>query len=93
MTGGNRLAERTVENRRQCPTRVQGAHSLIAHWITPAVCLDRQRRNYHKCFSCEYRGMAAEASLPPALRGTPPRSAPVAVPVRKAKSKKATKAG
>lgn len=86
------MAERTVENRRQCPTRPDGAHSLIAHWITPAVCLDRQRHNYHKCFTCQYRGLAAGAVLPAASR-IEPASTPAAVPVRKAKSKKVSKTG
>jgi hypothetical protein len=75
-----------------CPTRTDGAHALIAHWITAAVCLERQRANYHKCFACQYRGLAAGAALPAAPRATPPLPAPVAVPVRRAKSKKTTKA-
>jgi hypothetical protein len=54
-----------ADDRRLCPTRSNGAHSLIAHWITPATCLERQRRNYHKCFSCEYRGLSAQAVLTP----------------------------
>jgi hypothetical protein len=86
------LAEGTVENRRQCPTRTDGVHSLIAHWITPAVCLDRQRHNYHKCFACRYRGLAAGAVLTAAARAPMPASMPVPVPVRKATSKKASKA-
>lgn len=81
------MAERTAENRRQCPTRESGAHSLIAHWITPAVCLERQRRNYHKCYACQYRGLAADVVLAP-VPGDEPSSTPPAVPVRKATSKK-----
>jgi len=41
-------------DRRQCPTRLDGADTLIAHWITDGVCSDRQHRNYHKCFGCSY---------------------------------------
>ena len=52
--------------RRLCPTRTNGANSLIAHWITPDVCLTRQRTGYHKCFACAYRGLAAGAVLPDA---------------------------
>ncbi len=85
------MAERTLENRRQCPTRTDGAHPLIAHWITPAVCLQRQRQLYHKCFACEYRGLAADKVLPSALK-TVPASIPAVVPVRKATSKKPAKA-
>jgi hypothetical protein len=81
------LVERT-EDRRLCPTRSSGAHSLIAHWITPGTCLERQRRNYHKSFSCSYRGLGAEAVLPPPAPPPPPASMPVVVPVRKATSKK-----
>lgn len=85
------MAERTVENRRQCPTRTDGVHSLIAHWITPAVCLDRQRHNYHKCFACQYRGLGADAKLAGPLRASTPETTPRAVPVRKATSKKPAK--
>jgi hypothetical protein len=58
------LAEPTADDRRLCPTRASGAHSLIAHWITPSTCLERQRRNYHKCFTCQYRGLSASTILP-----------------------------
>lgn len=64
---GNRgvfLAEAPADDRRLCPTRTSGAHSLIAHWITPATCLERQRRSYHKCFTCQYQGLSASAVLP-----------------------------
>jgi len=44
---------------RQCPTRASGAAPLIAHWIAPGSCLERQRRNYHKCFTCAFRGLSA----------------------------------
>lgn len=71
-TEGFRLAERSADDRRLCPTRTSGAHSLIAHWITPATCLERQRRGYHKCFSCSYLGLSVDATLPP-----PPKPAPV----------------
>jgi len=84
------LTERTAENRRQCPTRSDGTHTLIAHWITAAVCLERQRQHYHKCPSCQYRGLPASAVLPRAPAPVPV-STPVAVPVRKAKSKRASK--
>jgi hypothetical protein len=57
------LAEAPADDRRLCPTRTSGAHSLIAHWITPATCLERQRRSYHKCFTCQYRGLSASAVI------------------------------
>lgn len=69
------MAERSADDRRLCPTRTSGAHSLIAHWITPATCLERQQRSYHKCFTCQYQGLSAEATLPP-----PPKPAPLPKP-------------
>lgn len=55
-----------ASQRRLCPNRSSGAHSLIAHWITPDTCLTRQRQGYHKCFTCAYRGLPAGAVLPDA---------------------------
>ncbi len=48
-----------TETSRQCPTRVDGADSLIAHEIAPATCQERQRRHYHKCYTCEHRNAVA----------------------------------
>jgi hypothetical protein len=65
---------------RQCPTRSNGTHSLIAHWITPSACVERQRRNYHKCFTCRYQGLNASAVLSPLAKPVPlPRLAPAAM--------------
>jgi len=73
------LSETSADDRRLCPTRTSGAHSLIAHWITPATCLERQRRSYHKCFTCRYQGLSAEATLPPIPKPAPlPKRAPAA---------------
>lgn len=62
MSEGNGAA------RRLCPTRPDGAHAFITHWISPDVCFSRQRSHFHKCYSCEYRGLAAHVILP-----APPR--------------------
>lgn len=71
------VPEPTVENRRLCPTRTNGAHPLIAHWITPDVCLGLQRKGFHKCFTCAYRGLAASAVLADApTRIIEPRAEP-----------------
>ena len=78
-----------TDPRRLCPTRASGAHSLIAHWITPGICLERQRRNFHKCPSCQYRGLGAEAVLPQPSRPPPPELPVSAEPVRRARSKAA----
>ena len=37
-----------------CPTRIDGAPVLFAHKVNQAQCQDRQRGQYHKCFSCAY---------------------------------------
>ena len=78
-----------LEDRRLCPTREDGADPLIAHLIPRATCQERQRRHYHKCFTCVYRNgaegkgkaMAAEATIArrlPALEVAPvPEPAPV----------------
>ena len=49
----------TPADRRQCPTRPSGPIPLIAHWITLGTCAERQRRQYHKCFTCSFRGKGA----------------------------------
>lgn len=61
---------------RQCPTRADGVVPLIAHWILPATCLERQRKNYHKCFLCLYRGKGAEVRLPVPSVPPPERTLP-----------------
>lgn len=35
-----------------CPTRIDGAPVLFAHKVSQAQCQDRQRGQYHKCFTC-----------------------------------------
>ena len=50
---------------RPCPTRTSGPPPLIVQLITPATCLERQRRQYHKCFTCAYRGVGAAQVKPP----------------------------
>lgn len=80
------MPEPTADVRRLCPTRASGAHSLIAHWIAPSTCLARQRANYHKCPTCQYRGLGAEARLSQPVKPPPPELP--AEPVRRARSKK-----
>jgi hypothetical protein len=41
-----------VRERRLCPTPKDGGHALIAHLISLETCQERQRRMYHKCYSC-----------------------------------------
>lgn len=47
------MAEPT-SNLQLCPTRVDGAPVLFAHKVTQGQCQDRQRGQYHKCFTCAY---------------------------------------
>ena len=59
---------------RTCPTRVDGAAVLIAHKVTSATCLERQRGGYHKCFTCAYNhAYVAQHGLPvePAVADLP----------------------
>ena len=54
---------------RQCPTRPDGAEVLIEHRINGGTCQSRQRKHFHKCYSCVHRNSAAEVrgtvTLPP----------------------------
>jgi hypothetical protein len=88
-TKGNNVPEPTADAHRLCPTRASGAHSLIAHWIAPHACLERQQRNYHKCPACQYRGLPADALLPQPPKPPPPELPVSAAPVRRARSKAA----
>jgi hypothetical protein len=54
-------------NLRSCPTRADGLEVLIAHSISTEICQERQRRLYHKCFTCALRGRAVAEP-----RGLPP---------------------
>ena len=63
----------------QCPTRTDGGEVLICHQIDRASCQGRQRRNYHKCFTCAHRNDAGKpptlmASILPPLHEVPLRS-------------------
>ncbi len=66
-----------TEPTRQCPTRTDGADSLIAHEIAPGTCQERQRKHYHKCYTCAHRNAAevngrAGAKAAPILEKVPP---------------------
>ena len=85
------MAETPAE-RRQCPTRPSGPVPLIAHWITLGTCAERQRRLYHKCFTCSYRGKGANetpvVALPHLRNGTSlvPKNGARVLPIRDASS-------
>jgi len=40
-----------------CPTRIDGAPVLFAHKVSAGQCQDRQRGQYHKCFTCAYNNL------------------------------------
>jgi len=42
------------DEKRVCPTRVDGADALFAHKVTADKCHDRQRARYHKCYACVF---------------------------------------
>jgi hypothetical protein len=44
---------------RLCPTRIDGAQTLVAHTITQAICQARQREHYHKCPACRHSNARA----------------------------------
>jgi hypothetical protein len=52
-----------------CPTRIDRAAVLFAHKVTQAQCQDRQRGQYHKCFTCAYNNAYVS------LHGKPARDA------------------
>lgn len=52
-------AEATVKvEDRACPTRIDGAIPLIQGRVTPSQCQAKQRRMYHKCFTCAHANRA-----------------------------------
>ena len=53
---------------------------MIEHRIAPSTCQERQRKHYHKCFTCVHRnagrgGSAGSAVLPPVKRVARPEEA------------------
>lgn len=60
-----------------CPTRIDRAAVLFAHKVTPTQCQDRQRGQYHKCFTCAYNNayvaLNGKPVPSPAAAPNPPR--------------------
>ena len=54
-----------------CPTRIDGAPALFAHRVSNGQCQDRQRGQYHKCFTCAWNLAWVRA------HGAPPPASPV----------------
>jgi hypothetical protein len=59
----------TSQNLQLCPTRVDGAPVLFAHKVTQGQCQDRQRGQYHKCFTCIYNNARAARNGEPVAVG------------------------
>lgn len=79
---------------RQCPTRPAGAEVLIEHRIHSVTCQERQRKLYHKCFSCVHRNAAhvpGTGGLPPIERAPKVESEEAAPAKPAAKAAKAAK--
>jgi hypothetical protein len=50
-----------------CPTRIDAQPQLFAHKVTRGQCQDRQRGQYHKCFSCAYNNAYVQKHGEPVL--------------------------
>jgi len=54
-----------------CPTRIDGHTVLFAHKVTQGQCQDRQRGQYHKCWTCVHNnalaGKNGHAALKPVV--------------------------
>ena len=51
-----------------CPTRIDRATALFAHKVSQAQCQDRQRGQYHKCFTCTYNNAYVSKHGAPVLK-------------------------
>ena len=56
-----------------CPTRIDQATVLFAHKVTRAQCQDRQRGQYHKCFTCAYNNAYVNTHGTPAALTPAPK--------------------
>ena len=67
------------QNLRTCPTRIDGTPMLFAHKVDTPKCQERQRKGYHKCFTCAYNNAYVDKhGMPPAV----PETAEVAETVK-----------
>jgi len=68
--------ENPPQGMRTCPTPTNGRNVLFAHTIDASECHARQRRLYHKCFTCVYQhgrsSLAPEGSGSNAAAGAAP---------------------
>jgi hypothetical protein len=59
-----------------CPTRIDGSPVMFAHKVDRARCQDRQRRRYHKCFTCAWNNGYVAAHGEPTPGSEPVRTDP-----------------
>lgn len=64
-----------------CPTRVDGAPVLFAHKVSQSQCQDRQRGQYHKCFTCVHNNAYVAKYGKPAVEAPKAGDAPKKVQV------------
>lgn len=76
----------TVQERsdsmKTCPTRIDETQVLFAHTIDQTTCQGRQRKHYHKCFTCVHNN--AHQGLPLATPKAPTLETPSKRPARNA---------
>ncbi|MFN0006792.1 MAG: hypothetical protein ACKVXR_02700 [Planctomycetota bacterium] len=53
-----------------CPTRIDRTPVLFAHKVSNGQCQDRQRGQYHKCFTCAWNNSWVAARGAPAETGS-----------------------
>ena len=63
---------------RFCPTRTDDRPVLFAHRLSVKQCQDRQRGQYHKCFTCVHNNawVATKGKTPRAAEAAPADSSP-----------------
>lgn len=57
-----------------CPTRIDGQPLLFAHKVTRGQCQDRQRGQYHKCFTCAFNNAYVQKHGEPTLEAPAERT-------------------
>lgn len=63
---------------RICPTRIDASPVLFAHKVDRERCQDRQRKRYHKCFTCAWNNSYVAAYGEPVIGVEPVQTEPVA---------------
>ena len=59
------MADEEPQDLRFCPTRIDAAPVLFAHKVSEGQCQDRQRGQYHKCFTCAWNNAYVQVHGPP----------------------------